>query len=162
MTTMLDTLKRRLVDEEGWRNHVYTDTLGHPTIGVGFNLDRDDAHVCLANVNANYEHVRNGTSDLSNDQVSELLDNCIAVCETELLHVHPSYDTYPEPVQIVLLDMLFNMGLGVFVTFKHMHEAVRASDWVRAAREMLASTWAVQVPTRAHALAELMESAKES
>jgi hypothetical protein len=38
----------------GYRTCVYTDTMGHPTIGIGFNLDRGDAPALIASVRGSF------------------------------------------------------------------------------------------------------------
>ena len=34
----LDELRRQVIRDEGWRNRMYLDSLGIPSIGVGHNL----------------------------------------------------------------------------------------------------------------------------
>jgi hypothetical protein len=48
----------RIAEYEGKRAHVYTDTPGHPSVGIGFNLDRHGAKDALQAVGADYDKVR--------------------------------------------------------------------------------------------------------
>jgi len=45
---------------EGRKSHVYKDQMEHPTIGVGFNLDRRDARRHLEELGLDYNRVRAG------------------------------------------------------------------------------------------------------
>ena len=56
---------------EGRRNEVYKDSLGIPTIGIGYNLRNATAKEDLAKVGANLKEVLRG-KQLSDDQVNEL------------------------------------------------------------------------------------------
>ena len=69
-----EELKAQLVKHEGKKNHVYKDTEGHPTIGVGFNLDRSDARAKIEALGLDYAKVKAGTQDLTDTQVYQLLD----------------------------------------------------------------------------------------
>ena len=60
-------------DRRGVRIVVYHDTAGHPTIGVGFNLDRPDARTLLARFGADLGEVLAGRP-LTLAQVDDLLD----------------------------------------------------------------------------------------
>ena len=159
---MLNELKKRLIEEEGWENKVYLDHLGHPTIGVGFNLDREDARARLRSIGVDYDAIKSGRAELTNEQVSTLLDEDIEDAVDLIPHLFPIYDDLPDIVQVVLLDMLFNMGFSRLRQFIGMKAAIMERDWNTAADEMLDSLWAKQVPNRANALASLMRSAKEA
>lgn len=50
-----------VADAEGTRPCVYIDTMGHPTIGIGFNLDRSDARSICSKYGINYDAIRAGT-----------------------------------------------------------------------------------------------------
>ena len=58
--------------------------------------------------------------------------------------------------QVVLIDMMFNLGRTRFNKFKKMIRAIKAGDFKQAARELLDSRYATQVPRRAHTNADLM------
>ena len=53
---------------EGRRNVVYRDTVGVPTVGVGFNLNRTDAPALLASVDADLARIMAGTQ-LTDEQI---------------------------------------------------------------------------------------------
>jgi len=73
-----------------------------------------------------------------------------------------------KPRQLVLLDLLFNMGWGGFSEFKNMLAAVKRGDWYRAMLEMRFkdgtneelgySDWHVTVKTRAWRMERIMLS----
>ncbi len=52
---------------EGKRSCVYIDTMGHPTIGIGFNLDRSDAPSICSKFGIDYTAIRNGSKCLTDD-----------------------------------------------------------------------------------------------
>jgi len=60
-----------------------------------------------------------------------------------------------EAVQLVLVDMRFNLGPGRFRHFKKMIAAVNDQDFGRAAAEMKDSRWYTQVGQRARTLVKI-------
>ncbi|HET6762096.1 MAG TPA: glycoside hydrolase family protein [Longimicrobiaceae bacterium] len=130
---------------EGRRTHVYLDAKGHPTVGVGFNLDRDDARQMLAAVRADYDAVRGGRQTLTDAQVDALLDRSLAGAAETVRAAVPGFDAMKPAQQDALLDMAFNLGSGGFPKFQKMIAALNAGDMQKAAAEMEDSLWARQV-----------------
>lgn len=48
-----------IAESEGSRSCVYNDSLGIPTIGIGFNLKRSDAPTLIAGLGLSYDKVLN-------------------------------------------------------------------------------------------------------
>lgn len=65
-------------------------------------------------------------------------------------------DLLPEAVQLVLVDMRFNLGPGRFRQFKEMIAAVKDQEFGRAGAEMKDSRWYNQVGQRSHTLVKMM------
>ena len=61
----------------------------------------------------------------------------------------PYYDSLPSKVQLVLIDMCFNLGIGGLLTFKNTLLLIKTGQYKKAANEMLKSQWAKQVGNRA-------------
>ena len=59
---------------EGKRSWVYKDSLGIPTIGIGFNLNRPDARSVCSTWGINYDTIYSGSECLSDTQISCLFD----------------------------------------------------------------------------------------
>lgn len=130
-----NALRQELTRDEGRCKIPYTDTTGHLTIGVGYNLD-------------------NGIPD---DVIDLLLDISIARAERDALALFPTLYDLSDARQRVLVNMTFNLGIGGLGGFRRLRAAVSAEDFGAAAREMLESKWARQVGNRAHRLARMME-----
>ena len=131
-------LKTRLETEEGRKAHVYTDTVGKTTGGIGRNL-----------------------SDVgfSDDEIDLMYTNDVKRA-VELLNTHSTWWTSLDAVrQSVLVDMAFNMGAGL-LEFHATLAAIQASNWQAAHDGMLSSTWAHQVGRRAQYLAQVMLTGK--
>ncbi|MFI7609422.1 glycoside hydrolase family protein [Micromonospora sp. NPDC049366] len=129
--------------------HVYIDTKGHPTVGVGFNLDRPDARDLLTKVGANYDAVRAGTQDLTPHQIATLFEaDFVAAAATVQRYIY-NFDSLTPSRQAVLIDMAFNLGPAGFRGFRNMINAVNVGNWEAAARAMSQSLWATQVGIRA-------------
>jgi lysozyme len=67
----------------------------------------------------------------------------------------------PEPAQIVLVDMCFNMGISRLLNFRNMIKAMEQDDWDKAADELLDSKYAAQTKRRARMNASLLISCKD-
>ena len=48
---------------------------------------------------------------------------------------YPNYDTYPQTVQEALLDMIYNLGAGGLAKFGRLKAAVQAGRWQVAAQD---------------------------
>lgn len=58
-------IKTMITESEGKRSCVYNDSLGIPTIGIGFNLKRDDAKALIQKLGLNYNSVVDGKQCLT-------------------------------------------------------------------------------------------------
>ena len=151
----MDAFKARLKTEEGVRISVYHDTAGHPTVGVGFNLDRPDAATLLSRVGADLRDALSG-KPLRLDQVDALLD--VTACEAvETVRAHVGgFDALPEGAQQVLADLTFNMGWATLAQFRRFLGYVALRYWREAADALADSLWHRQVGSRAIRLENMM------
>ena len=109
---------------------------GHPTIGIGRNLE-------VGITRGEAEHLFH--RDVWNAADETALATSVF---GELNNIR----------QEVLVNMVFNMGAPRFKTFKRMLAALNELDYDRAADEMLDSKWAKQVGPRAQELARKMRT----
>jgi lysozyme len=134
--------------DEGVVYEIYLDHLGYPTLGVG--------HLILE---GDLEHGQNVGSKVSEERVKTLfaLDLNTAISECEVLY-DDCWDKFPEEVQEILVNMLFNMGRPRLSKFKKMNAALREGDWKTASVEGQDSLWYRQVGNRANRLMSRLES----
>jgi lysozyme len=136
----------QLIAHEGRRADVYDDAtgkritkgsvvLGHPSWGIGFNLDATP--FCDAAISA---------------QFASIFDPML----TEVTAALPWTAALPPGPLRAILDIRYNAGLGGLLGFVQMLAYAKAGNYTKAAMEILDSTIA---PVRAHALAHLMASA---
>lgn len=128
---MMDTDKAilMLIRDEGWRNHPYTDTTGHLTIGVGHNL------------------TDNGLSD---DVIRIVLLEDIAIAEDGARDIFGAHwHTLSEPRQLAIINMIFNLGVEGFKKWPNTIAAIKAGQWKEVERLLRNSKWARQVKSRA-------------
>jgi GH24 family phage-related lysozyme (muramidase) len=159
MTTDQD-LRDQLAQEEGDRQHVYVDTAGHPSVGIGFNLDRSDARSQLASVGADYDAVRAGTQDLTQGQIDQLFQHDVSTAVSTAQNYYSGFDQLDPTRQRVLTDMAFNLGPTRLAGFQNLHTALVNGDWNAAANEMQNSAWATQVGDRATNLINQMRTGR--
>jgi len=144
---------------EGRRNQTYTDTAGHPTVGVGFNLDANGARDRIAALGLDYDQVRSGVQSLTDARIDTLFDQSLNQAVHGAREVIPSFDALPDDKQIVIIDMVFNLGVGGFREFVHAIQAINNQDWATAAQQMQQSAWFHQVRARASADVNVMSGA---
>jgi GH24 family phage-related lysozyme (muramidase) len=141
---------------ESRRTQAYTDTMGHPTVGVGFNLDAQGAIAAIAALGLDYNQVRSGAQHLTDAQIDTLFTNSVNLAVQSARGVIHNFDVVPGDQQIVIVDMIFNLGVGGFSKFVQVIKAINIQDWNTAAQQMQNSAWYHQVGARAKADCDLM------
>ena len=146
----------KLIAHEGLRLQVYKDTLGIDTIGIGRNLEdrgitkEELDWMDIPNMDAIYEY------GITEADAMYLAKNDVQIVEEELVLAHPCVEELDAVRQLVLMDMAFNMGVPRLRKFQKMWNAVHEKKFDIAAKEMLDSSWANQVKSRATKLAHAM------
>lgn len=144
----LDLQKRWAKRWEGVRRRVYRDTKGIPTIGVGCNMTTQWAKDSLPLAGINYEEALVGSLSLTDVEIDKLLDLQLTVAAAEANQLLPDLYTYPEPQQVVIIDLSFNMGKSVLSKFTHTLQFIREQNWSEAATNLTFSSWYIEVKER--------------
>ena len=135
----LTPLLLSLNKEERRKYQAYHDSLGILTIGVGFNIDP------------------NHGGGLDDEEIDFVLQHRVGkaerVCET-----YPWFSTLSETRQLVIIDLVFNMGAHTFSTFEIAIGYLAAGNFSGAANAFRNSLWDHQVGVRAERLTRIMET----
>ena len=129
-----------LIKEERFVKHVYKDSLGYLTIGIGRLVDR-----------------RKG-GGISYEEGLYLLRNDIDEKEEELDHRLPWWRELDENRRTVILAMSFQLGVAGLLKFKRTLRAIRSGNWAEAGVRMRRSLWYRQTTARAERMARVIET----
>ena len=143
----LEQLREELTEDEGCKYEIYLDHLGYPTFGIG-HLDRE----------SDPEHGEEIGTSVSEDRVIEAFESDIETVLSDCETLYPNFDSLPEEAQLIIANMMFNLGYPRLSKFKGMKRGVDSEDWNAAADEMVDSRWYKQVTNRANRLVERMRS----
>ena len=131
--SVVDLAVARLRVAEGFRPHVYRDTVGKQTIGYGFNVDAG---------------------------ISEYAADALLVAQTEERETELKEYWWAaglDDVRMsVIVEIAFNSGTVALLHFVKMLSAVGAKNWEEAKAELLDSDAARQLPARYAKLAQIM------
>ena len=141
---MYEILKEEVKLHEGFRDVVYKDSLGKRTIGYG--------HLCVED---HWEDDKKYEKEYLDEIFNKDFDNAHHNALT-LIENRPINDVAKE----VIIEMVFQLGIGGVSKFKNMWKALDSEDYGEASFQMLDSLWAKQTPARAGKLAGKMRSAK--
>ena len=72
--------------------------------------------------------------------------------------LYDNFNDLPDEVQLIIANMMFNLGYPRMSKFKKMKLAVDNSDWKEAAIQMEDSLWFRQVTNRAKRLIDRMNT----
>ena len=139
----LNRLREDLETDEGVKYEIYLDHLGYPTFGIGHLVREDDP-----------EHGWEVGTEVSESRVAEAFESDVQTVLSDCNKLYSDFEDLPEEAQLVIANMMFNLGYPRLSAFKGMKAGVDERDWNRAADEMLDSRWAKQVPNRANRLVE--------
>ena len=113
-------LRSELKRDEGERLRLYKCSSGKFTIGIGRNIE---------------------ANGISKDESELMFANDVDRVEKEARSIFGNWKSISDARQRALVNMLFNLGMTRFMTFKRMIGAVIREDWDGAADEALDSTW---------------------
>lgn len=149
-------LRELLKLHEGVIPRVYRDTLGIPTVGVGFNLERADSRGIIEALGADFDMLYSGADELTPLQTDRLLDVTLCEAANDAAELFEGFATLDPVRRMVLTDMAFNLGRWRLARFRRMRAAVREHDWKAAGRSMRRSLWYRQVGSRGRRLVRMM------
>lgn len=141
----VNKLKKELAIDEGVKHEIYLDHLGYPTFGIGHLIKKDDP-----------EYGSPVKTPVSEERVDECFKEDIKITLGDCLTLYDDFYELPEEVQLIIANMMFNMGLPRLSKFRGMKRGVDARDWNKAADEMVDSRWYSQVPNRSERLVKRM------
>ena len=144
-----EAVYEQLKIDEGVVYGIYNDHLGYPTFGVGHLIVKDDE-----------EYGRPVGTAVTEERVRACFacDLDIAEGECYTLYGEGVFRLWPDEVQQILVNMMFNMGRPSLSKFKNMNKALWAADWKGAAVEGRDSRWYRQVTQRAERLMKRLEN----
>ena len=142
-----EQLRNELEIDEGVKYEIYLDHLGLPTFGIGHLVTEDDP-----------EHGQEVGTAVSEERVAEVFESDVQITLDECQRLYDDFDDLPEECQLIIANMMFNMGRPRLSQFKGMKRGVDARDWNAAADEMVDSKWYRQVTNRADRLVTRMRA----
>ena len=143
----IDKLREELEIDEGVKHEIYLDHLGLPTFGIGHLVTEGDQ-----------EYGQEVGTEVSEERVAEVFEQDVQITLDECKILYSDFDELPEEVQLIIANMMFNMGRPRLSQFKGMKRGVDARDWNAAADEMVDSKWYRQVTNRADRLVTRMRA----
>jgi len=142
----LDKLQKELAEDEGCKYEIYLDHIGYKTFGIG--------HLCKA---TDPENDMDVGAEVSKERVDECFEADIAMTIEDCNILYSNFKDIPEEAQLILANMMFNLGRPRLSRFLNLKAAVDTEDWMEASVQMMDSKWARQVPNRAERLCSRME-----
>ena len=143
----IEQLRKELEVDEGVKYEIYNDHLGYPTFGIG-HLVRDSDPEAGAAL---------GTP-VTEDRVIEAFNQDVETVLNDCTILYGDFNELPEEAQLIIANMMFNLGRPRLTKFKAMKAGVDDRDWKKAADEMVDSAWYRQVPNRAGRLVTRMKA----
>lgn len=135
-----DLIKKRLIDFEGLVLKSYVCPTGYTSVGVGRNLE---------------------TNGITEEEAMYLLNNDISTVIKKLDKHWIAWRKFPVAAQYVCIDVVFNMGINTWMSFRKTRAYMELGDWEKAGNELLDSKYANDVGRRALFNSEQLKSCKE-
>ena len=140
---MFDTVKERIKKHEGFKNIAYLDSLGQTTIGYGHLITKADNFI--------------QGKEYSKEELNALFEKDFDIACDQAMSLVGSFNICEDAIGVVI-EMVFQLGMGGVSKFKMMLESLKESDYANAAVHILASNWHKQTPTRCEELAEVLRT----
>jgi len=143
----IEQLREELKEDEGCKYEIYLDHLGLPTHGIGHLITEWDE-----------EYEKPVGTPVSEERVNNCFQSDVHVTINECKKLYDTFDDLPEEVQLILCNMMFNMGRPRLSKFLKLNDAIANENWLEASIQMEDSRWHKQVTKRANRLIKRMEA----
>jgi lysozyme len=141
----LQTIKDRIKKHEGYRDTIYTDSLGYNTIGYG-HLVVEDGFIPGV--------------QYSKKELEEVFEKDFAIAIQGANKLVGDFDLNDDAFGVVI-EMCFQLGFPRVSKFIKFLDALKNKDYERAADEMLDSAWHRQTPGRCQELSNIIRKCQE-
>ena len=135
-----ELIRKRLIDFEGLVLKSYVCPTGYTSVGVGRNLE---------------------TNGITEEEAMYLLNNDISTVIKKLDKHWIAWRKLDINAQYICIDLVFNMGINSFMSFRKTRAYMELGEWEKAGDELLNSKYAEQVGRRALFNSEQLKSCKE-
>ena len=142
-----EKLYEEIKADEGEVLEVYLDHLGYPTIGIGHLVRPEDE-----------ESGKPAGTPITAERSRELFARDIQSAIEDCERLYGQWHNWPEEVQLIMVNMCFNLGVTRLAKFKNMHNMLSQHKWKEAAAEGRDSKWYRQVTNRAERLMTRLEN----
>lgn len=154
-------LRANIEKYEGKVSHMYLDSRGLVTVGIGHLITNvaeaqklafetaNHAPATGAEIKTDYEAVKKQPANriasfykrftkllLSDVEINKLTDKHILAFEGELKRIYSGFESFPSEVRLALFDIIFNVGMtDLKNNWPNFNAAIQAKDWQTAANE---------------------------
>ena len=143
----IEQLRKELELDEGCKHETYLCSQNVVTGGIGHMITEwDDEKYLEVGVEISDEQVK----AWFNKDIELVLNDC------ELLY--DDFDHLPEEAQLIIANMMFNLGYPRLKKFVKMKAAIDQRAWNEAANQVIDSNYYRQLPNRAGRLVKRLRS----
>ena len=137
----MDVLRKEIEADEGCKYETYRCSEGYPTAGIGHLLTEWDE-----------EYSEPIGTAVSEEQVQKWFEKDVQTAINDCQDIFNDFESLPEGIQHVLINMAFQLGGPRLRKFKRMIAAVETEDYPEMAIQMEDSRWFKQTTNRAQRL----------
>ena len=125
---------------EGFRDHIYKDSVGKPTVGYGF---------LVAALSPDELKLNGGKAEpMSRETAEEILNLKVTKLRKRVPECLPWLASKPQSVQDTILEMAYQLDIAKLLGFKYTLQCIEAGNYAQAARNLRASLLYRQTPKR--------------
>lgn len=136
MTLRIDEIKDDLRKDEGLSLKVYQCPAGKRTIGYGWNIEANPLPKFIEFYLAQH-------GEITLEMAEYLLDLSLTIAIESAKKIIPmkTWGALSLNQRAVVVEMIFNMGVGTFLTFKRFRQALNEGKLGDAVAELMDSDW---------------------
>ena len=135
------TLIEKIKENEGFKERIYEDSLGMPTVGYGFLLTALTADELALN---------GGKAEpMSKDVADKILKLKLEKLTAAVFATFNWLKEKPKNIQEVVIEMAYQLGVSKVKKFVTTMHHIRTGEYEAAYQSGMKSLWAKQTPNRA-------------